>query len=129
MRRLRRTFRTKDRAKHIRNMRQRDDFVLLGKVRLKPIEIDQTIIGQRTHIDMRADLFGQHLPRNDIAVMLELRQHDPVARFQVRWTPALRDEIDTLGRAANEDYFVWAGCADKSRHAVTRCLERHCHVG
>ena len=46
--------------------------------------------------------------------MLEHRKQDAVARPQVRGTPALRDEIDRLGRAPGEHQFV-LGAADERR--------------
>ena len=68
--RFRRTFCAQNGTQHIGHMRQRNEFVPIGQVRLQPIKINQAVLGQRTHINMRADLFSQHLPWHNITVML-----------------------------------------------------------
>ena len=48
------------------------------------------------------------LPGHDVAVMLERREQDAVAGLQIVAAPALRDQVDPLGRAADEDDLLGA---------------------
>ena len=69
-------------------MRQRDQLVRRRDHRRHRVQIDAVILGQRDHIDMRADLRCHHLPRHDVAVMLQRAQQDAITRFQLRYGPA-----------------------------------------
>ena len=106
--------RVEDRAEHVRNMRERDDAMLLGDHRLGGVEIDAPVARQRHGID----LVSGELPRNDIAVMLELRQQDAVAAVLRK---RARDQVDRFGRAAREDEFVGLA-ADQLRRRGARSL-------
>ena len=52
---------------------------------------------------LRARRDRELLPRDEVGVVLEPRDHDLVAGAHVRPTPRGRDEVDRLGRAARED--------------------------
>ena len=56
-------------------MREGDDAMLFGDHALGGIEIDAAVAGQRNGVD----LVSGELPRNDVAVMLELRKQHAVA--------------------------------------------------
>ena len=56
--------------------------------------------GQRHDVDLAPPA---QLPGHDVAVMLERREQDAVAGPEIRPAPALRDQVDPLGRAADED--------------------------
>ena len=60
-------------------------------------------IVDRRDAQPRARLGAQLLPRHDVRVVLEVGEDDLVARADVAPAPALRDEVDALGRAAHED--------------------------
>ena len=62
-------------------------------------------------------------------MMLEHRQHDPVAGLQIGAAPALRDQVDPLGRAADEDDLLGRGGADERGDAPARRLEGERHLG
>jgi hypothetical protein len=55
------------------------------------------------------------LPRDDVGVVLEPRDDDLVARADVAAPPALRDQVDRLGRAAHEDDLFGDGALRKRR--------------
>ena len=61
-------------------------------------------------------------------MMLEHRQHDPVARLQIGAAPALGDEVDPLGRAADEDDLVGRRRADEAGDPPPRRLEGEGHL-
>ena len=77
---------------------------------------------------MRANLFGKHLPRHDIAVMLQLAQHDAVARLYVRCAPALRNQINALGGTTQKNDFIGRSCTHEAGYAIPRRLECHSHI-
>ena len=84
--------------------------MLVGEHLLRGAEIDPAVIGQRD----RVDLVAGKLPRDDVAVMLELRKEDSAPAL-LREGP--RDEVDRLGRAAGEDEFVrLSRCRRACRH-------------
>ena len=99
MRDLGRALRVEDRAEHVRHMGEGDDAMLFGEHRLGRVEVDLAVGGQRHRVDFVAG----ELPRDDVAVMLELRQQDAVAAVLRQ---RARDEVDRLGRAAGEDQLV-----------------------
>ena len=53
--------------------------------------------------------FAEHLPGDDVGVMLEMGDDDLIVFLDVLFAPALGDEIDRFGGAADEDYFVRGG--------------------
>ena len=91
--------RVEDRAEHVRHMSEGDDAMLFGKHLLRCVEVDLAV-GRERH---RVDLEAGELPRNDVAVMLELRDEDAVAAVPRQ---RARNQVDRLGRAACEDQFV-----------------------
>jgi hypothetical protein len=89
------------------------------------VEIDAMIVGQRHCIHLGPG----ELPGDDVAVMLELREQHPVAGLQIVPSPALRDQVDPLGGAADEDDLLRHDGVDEARDAAARRLERHRHLG
>ncbi len=55
---------------------------------------------------------GEELPRDDVGVVLHLGEHDPVAGADVGCAPRVGDEVDRLGRVANEDDLATVGRAE-----------------
>ena len=117
------------RAEHVRNVRQCDQFMLRGQHALGGVEIDATVFGERADVDDEAGALADQLPRHDVAVMLERREQDAVAGLEVGQPPALRDEIDRLGRAAHEDDLALGRGANEARHPPPRRFVGERHVG
>ena len=69
------------------------------------VVLDQKLaaIVDRHHADCCALLFGHHLPRNDIGVMLQRGQDDLVTGLEEFATVPLRHQIDAVGGAAGEN--------------------------
>ena len=76
----------------------------------------------RDHLDRRAGLLGDQLPRHDVRVMLEPRQHDLVAGLQHRSAVALRDQVDAVGRALGQDDRVRVGGIEERRRLLARAF-------
>ena len=66
----------------------------------------------------------QHVPRHDVGVVLHLRQHDDVALLQVGPTPAVGDEVETLGGVLGEDQFIGVRCVDEALRRLASILVR-----
>ncbi len=120
--------RIEHRTQHVGEMRQRDQFVARRQHGLERIAIDPPVLGQRADVDDGTGPLGDHLPGHDVGMMLQLREHDPVARPQVCQAPAVRDKIDALGGAAHEHDLVLAGGAHELRHPPARGLVTQRHL-
>ncbi len=73
-------------------------------------------IVERDHTQIGVLLPAQHLPGDDIAVMLQAGQDDLIARMDIGSAKGLGDEIDRLGRPAREDQLTQARNADELLH-------------
>ena len=109
-------------------MAQRHHLVPLGQMGFDPVQIDPAVFGERRDVDLDAQPLGHQLPGHDVRMMLQHGQHDPVAIAQICRAPALRDQIDRLGRAAHEHAFIRAGRPDKIRHGLPRGFIAQRHV-
>ena len=56
----------------------------------------------RSHLEDRAGLLRNQLPRNDIRVMLEVGDDDLVTRLQMLAAPRVRHQVDGLGGAPHK---------------------------
>ena len=74
--------------------------------------------------DRRALLGRQPLPRDQVRVVLHLREEDLVALAHVRASPRVRDEVDRLGRVAREDDALRRWSVDELRDLRSRFLVR-----
>ena len=123
------TLRIEHRAQHVRYMSKRDQLVGRRDHRRHRVEIDAVIGGQRNHIDCRTHALRDHLPRHDVAMMLEHGQKDAVTCLELRSRPALSDEIDPLGRAAHKHDFVGRHGSHEPGDPLARSLIGQRHVG
>ena len=75
-----------------------------------------------SELQHRAGLGGDHLPRHDVRVVLEDGDDDLVAGQQMLCAPGLRDEIDGLGGAADEDDLLGLRRVDETPNRVAGLL-------
>ena len=122
------TLRVEHRAEHVRNVRQRDELVRRRNHRRHRVQVDAVILCQRDHVDRGTDALGRDLPRHDVAVVLQLRKQDAVARLQLTHDPGMRDGGDQPRRAADEHDLIGLA-ADEGSDAITRGLVGERHVG
>ena len=73
---------------------------------------------------MGAALVREHLPGHDVRVVLHLGDHDLVAGADVGAAPALRDQVDALGGATDEDELVRMLGANEAANPVPGRLVR-----
>ncbi len=76
----------------------------------------------RGHLEDRSRLLRNQLPRNDIRVMLQVRDDDLVTRLQVLTPPRVRHQVDRLGGAADEHDVLRARRTDEVGDGVARLL-------
>ncbi len=101
-----------ERSEHVRDVGDGDQLRAAGKRRLELAQQQLAVVVDPDPIDLGAGRFGQLLPGDDVGVVLHLGQHDPVARVDVGRAPAARDEVDRLGRVADEDDLAAIGRAE-----------------
>ena len=116
-------------AQHVGHMGQRDHAMARRDHRAHRVQIDPAIVGERHDVDMSADLLRHDLPRHDIAMMFQRGQQDAVARLQLRARPALGDEVDALGRAANINDLAVRLRADEAGDLPPRRFIGQRHIG
>ena len=114
-----------DRPERVRDVVRRDDLDPCPARRCASSvgEIELALLGQRDHRELRAGAAGDVLPRHEVRVMLELGDDDEVAGAEVRHPPRVRDEVDRLGRVADEDDLAHVGRVQRAR-APSRARSR-----
>ena len=73
-------------------------------------------------LQLRARLAADHLPRQQVAVVLHDGYEHLVARFHVRQAVAVGDEVQALGRVAGKDDLTRRACPDEIAHGLARLL-------
>ena len=107
-----------DGAERIRDMADGDDLGLAAPSSFSNSSSNQlALLIDRRNPQLRALLLAQHLPRNDVGVVLHRRDQHFVTRADMRPAIGLRHEVDGFGRAAHKD-----DLARHARHAETLAL-------
>ena len=115
------------RAERIGNVNHREQLHILHQERVKFAQVEQPFVARHGKINqLRPRSLGQHLPGNDIAVMLHFRQQNLVARLQVPAAPRRGHQVDGFGRPAGEDDFVGISRVDELRRPSAGCFECRC---
>ena len=113
-----------DRAERVGNMRHREQLHLAGEALVEAVHVEEADVagdGQIDQLGTRA--LGQQLPRDNVAMVLHLREQDYVTRFDVLRAPGLRHQIDAFGGPARENDLVRAARVDELGSARPRGLE------
>ena len=76
------------------------------------------------NFQVRAFFFAKNLPRHDVGVVLHGGDEHFVACADVDAAVGLRDEVDGLGCAADEDNFARVGCVDELLDRFSRSIVR-----
>ena len=92
-----------DRAERVGDVREREQASARTDEALEGCEVHFAGLRDRNHLELRAGLLADELPRHDVGVVLQRRNQDLVAGLQPRSRVALRDQVDRFGRAADED--------------------------
>jgi hypothetical protein len=76
------------------------------------VHLEQPLVVDRHPVDLRPDPLGQLLPGDDVGVVLHLGEDDAVTGADIGVAPGAGDEVDRLGRVADEDHLAPVGGAD-----------------
>ena len=121
--RLDHRFHGRDRAERIGNLGDGDQTGLWAKQLFVLIQPHLAGIVHRGHAQPRALFGAEHLPGNDVGVMLQPGDDDLVVLLNVAASPALGDQIDGLGGSANKDDFAGrAGVEEAARLLAGRLV-------
>ena len=102
-----------DRAEHVRHRADRQQAGAVEQC-VEVREVEAEVGGQRDPAQFDAAFGREHLPGDDVGVVLHVREHDRVAGLQVRAGPRVRDEVDRLRRVAREDDLLDARRVDEA---------------
>ena len=90
--------------------------------RREGVHVEQPLVVDRRPVDLGPDPLGQLLPGDDVGVVLHLGEHDAVAGADVGVAPGAGDEVDRLGRVADEDHLAAVAGAEVAGDDVARPL-------
>ena len=105
-----------NRPEHVGHPRHRDQLRLASEELIEPIEIESAISSQRQPAK-RCPAFGtDELPRNDVRMMLHLRDEHFIAGLQELAAPGARHEVDRHRRPRGEDDLLAAVGSEELSH-------------
>ena len=109
-------------AENVRHLRHGDDLRAPGDERFDLPEIHTAVRRALDELQLRAGLTANHLPRQQVAVVLHDGHEHLVTRLDVRQAVAVGDEVQALGRVAGKDDLTRRLCADEAAHRLARLL-------
>ena len=109
-------------AENVRHLRHGDDLRAFGDERFDLLEIHAAVGRALDKLQLRAGLAADHLPRQQVAVVLHDGHEHLIARLDVRQAVAVSDKVQALGRVAGEDDLPLRACADEIAHRLARLL-------
>ena len=92
-----------NRAQRVRGMGQGNELRSRAQQGLVLLHHDLAPVGHGYDPQDGPFFFGDHLPGNDVGVMLERRENDFIAGLKELAAVGLRDEVDSLSRPPHED--------------------------
>ena len=108
-----------DRAERIRDEVVGDDLDVPQSCDLvERVEAELAVRVERDRGEGRAVALGDVLPRDEVRVVLELRDEHDVPRAEVVEAPRIGDEIDALRRPVSEDQFARIGRIHELRNLL-----------
>ena len=91
-------------SEHIRHSGDRENFGAIKKC-VERGELQPPCSVERKPTKLNADFGNEHVPRNDVGVVLHVAEHDDIARRKVCSSPTLRNHIESFSRVFGEDDF------------------------
>ena len=92
-------------AEHIGDLGERDNAGAVCDDRGQRLELQLARIGDGDGLERSARELADHVPGDDVGVVLHLGDHDLVARLEGESAEAAGDEVEPLGATADEDDF------------------------
>src|SRR5690606_25357048 len=100
----------------VRRVDQRDELRPFGQ---EPVEFGdvEPALGVYAHdVECNAEPLTEHLPRDEVRMVLHYRDEHLVPRFEIAQPPTVCDEVYGFRSVTREDYSVPVGRADESCH-------------
>ena len=99
-----------DGAEGVGNPGEREDFRALVEQGKERVLVQRAVLVAGNHLENRAGALAEHLPRNDVGMVLQRGNEDFIARLDPAGKPEdVGDEIDAIGGAGGEDHLVRSG--------------------
>ena len=103
-------------------MRHRQQLRAPAEQRAQVRQLQRSVRRDLDIADRGALLRRQPLPRDQVRVVLHLREDDLVTLAHVGASPGVRNEVDRLRRVAGKDHRLAGGCADEARDLLAGLL-------
>ena len=118
-----------DRAEHVGDVREGDQaHIAAPELCVEFLQRELALLIDLQVAELGAALAAEHLPGNDVRVVLHLGDQHGVARAHVRPAPGVGDEVDRLGHVLGEDRRLRL-CVGEGGDARARTLERGVGLG
>src|SRR5690606_12906029 len=110
-------------AEDVADVERRDQLRPRADQPLQVLEVDSLVRRETRGLDDDPTFLGQQLPRDYVRVVLGDGDDHLIAGIEVRSAPTPRDEVDRLGRVADEHEAFRLGGADERSHRGPRSEE------
>ena len=111
-----------DRAQDVGDAGHPDELHAVDKT-VEVGEVELAVVGEGQVSQLDAALFTEDEPRNQVGVVLHLREQDGVPLPEVGTAPGVGDEVDGLGGVLGEDDLARRRGIEESAHRFARALE------
>ena len=112
-----------DGAERVRDETRRDDLDVAPGERVERVELQLARVVERDHLEVRPGAAGDRLPGHEVRVVLELGDEHEVAGAEVVEPPGVGDQVQGLGRVADEDDLPHRRRVDERARLLARSLE------
>src|ERR1043166_3918876 len=111
-----------DRAERVRDVADADELRALAEERVELVEQEFARVVHRDDPEARALLLAEHLPGDEVRVVLHLGDDDLVTLSDELAPVAVHDEVDGLGDAAHEDALARLARVQEPSRLLARAL-------
>ena len=102
-----------DNAQYVADMGDRDKARAVVEEVSESVDIQREVVAKGNDAQSGVLAFAEHLPRDDVGMVLEVADNDFVALVNERLTETESQHIKAIGGAFGEDYFFGRGGAEE----------------
>ncbi len=111
-----------DGAQSVRHLAEGDQLGGAFEQLVELVETELAALVDVDVLDVRAVGRGEDLPRDDVGVVVEDREHDEVAGLHVLAAPGVSHQVDGLGGASRVDDLLRRGSVDERAYLLASAL-------